>query len=105
MWLAPVQATVVAVADRHGEYAAEVGDQLRSHGLRVDVDVSDATVGEKIRKALTSKHPAVLVVGDADVENKTVGLRWWGGDDEERGVSLDDAVGRLIEAAQLPRSE
>ena len=79
-WLAPVQATVVPVADRHNEYAAEVADALRGAGLRVDVDDHDDTVGEKIRRAITHKHPAVLVVGDNDVENGTVGLRLRGTD-------------------------
>ncbi len=104
MWLAPVQATVVAVADRHRHYAEEVGAALAAGRIRVEVDVSDATVGEKIRRALTAKHPAVLVVGDSDVDGRTVGLRWWGADDEERGVAVDDAVAQIVEAAKLPRA-
>ena len=104
MWLAPVQATVVPVADRHADYALEVGAALRSNELRADVDLSDATVGEKIRKALTAKNPAVLVVGDSDVDARSVGLRWRGSDDEERGVPLDNAVAQLAEAARSPRT-
>ncbi len=103
MWLAPTQASVVPVADRHNEYASEVGEALRSRGLRTEVDISDATVGEKIRRALTQRHPAVLVVGDADVDQKTVGLRWREDDQEERGLALDVAVDRLADAAGAPR--
>src|SRR5690606_24204341 len=62
-WLAPVQATIVPVADRHVEYAENVAARMRDAGLRPEVDASDETVGEKIRRALTHKHPAVLVVG------------------------------------------
>jgi len=103
MWLAPVQATVVPVADRHDEYAQELATELRAAGLRVATDLADATVGEKIRKALLHKRPAVLVVGDDDVENRTVGLRLRGEDTDERGVTVADVRGRLTEAARLPR--
>ena len=102
-WLAPVQATVVPVADRHNDYAQSVGDELRSVGVRVDVDVADETVGEKIRKAITHKHPAVLVVGDSDVEARTVGLRWRGDDQERRGVDLDAAREEIVAAVAPPR--
>src|SRR5690606_37172683 len=55
MWLAPVQATIVPVADRHLDYADSVGERLREAGLRVEVDRSGETVGEKIRRAITAK--------------------------------------------------
>ena len=68
-WLAPVQATIVPVADRHNDYAASrCRSSCGAAGLRVEVDDADDTVGEKIRRAITHKHPAVLVVGDKDVE-------------------------------------
>jgi threonyl-tRNA synthetase len=101
-WLAPVQVTIVPVADRHVEYAEEVADGLGGRGLRVEVDAADETVGEKIRKALTLKHPVVLVVGDTDVEQDTVGLRIRG-EDEERGVSLGEAVERISTFCAPPR--
>ncbi|MEZ5175998.1 MAG: threonine--tRNA ligase [Acidimicrobiia bacterium] len=103
VWLAPVQATVVPVADRHRDYAASVADRLRGVGLRVEVDTADDTVGDKIRKAITAKHPAVLVVGDNDVENDTVGLRLRGDDKEERGVAVQATVERLEKLAAPPR--
>ena len=102
MWLAPVQATVVPVADRHLDYAAAVAERLRREGLRVAVDGADDTVGEKIRRALSAHHPAVLVVGDRDVEAGTVGLRRRGDDHERRGLSLDEAVTELVAEAVPP---
>jgi threonyl-tRNA synthetase len=102
-WLSPVQATVVPVADRHVEYATEVGSVLTTAGIRTEVDAADETVGEKIRKAITHKHPAVLVVGDSDVEAGTVGLRLRGSESEERGVALMDAVARLEDLVAPPR--
>jgi threonyl-tRNA synthetase len=102
MWLAPVQVSVIPVADRHDAYADHVADQLRTAGLRVEVDVSSDTVGDKIRIALTQKHPAVIVVGDNDTENTSVGLRFYGEDKDTRGVPLDSAVDQLAEMAKAP---
>ncbi|GMQ98577.1 MAG: threonine--tRNA ligase [Acidimicrobiia bacterium] len=103
MWLAPVQTTVVPVADRHHDYAHSVGDKLVDAGVRAVVDDADETVGEKVRRAITQKHPAVVVVGDKDIEDETVGLRLRGEDSEERGIPLSDAVDRLREMAKPPR--
>ncbi|MEA2003031.1 MAG: threonine--tRNA ligase [Actinomycetota bacterium] len=102
-WLSPVQATIVPVADRHLEYAEIAADEMRAAGLRVEVDGADDTVGEKIRRAITQKHPAVLVVGDQDVEHRTVGLRLRGEDNERRGFGLDEAIKELVEMARPPR--
>ncbi len=102
-WLAPVQATIVPVADRHVDYAKSVADTLASHALRVEVDDADDTVGEKIRRAITQKHPAILVVGDDDVDAGTVGVRLRDAEGERRGVKLDDAVNELTEVCRPPR--
>jgi len=102
-WLSPVQVTVVPVADRHNEYAQSVADTLAETGVRVEVDTADNTVGEKIRTAITQKHPVVLVVGDSDVENVTVGIRLRGEDAEERGVSVTDAAERITGLIAEPR--
>jgi threonyl-tRNA synthetase len=102
MWMAPVQVSVIPVADRHEEYAGQVADRLRDGGLRVEVDSGDDTVGDKIRKALTQKHPAVIVVGDDDVSGSTVGLRLYGEERDTRGVPLIEATNRLIQMAAKP---
>jgi threonyl-tRNA synthetase len=102
-WLSPVQATVVPVADRHNEYAETVFASLRQAGIRAEVDISDETVGEKIRRAITDKHPAVIVVGDRDIEAGTVGLRFRGDESERRGIPLDAAVAEVVESCAAPR--
>lgn len=102
-WLSPVQATIVPVADRHQEYADEVAAAMRAVGLRVEVDGADDTVGEKIRRAITQKHPAVLVVGDHDVANRTVGVRLRHEEGEERGIALDQVVDDLVSLCEPPR--
>ncbi len=103
MWLSPVQAVVIPVADRHEAYADEVAAALRGEGLRVEANAGSGKLGEKIRNAITEKVGALLVVGDDDVEHRTVGLRVRGEDGERRGVALDDAVAELTESARPPR--
>ena len=103
MWLSPVQATIIPVADRHEAYAAAVADTLGELGLRVENESGSGKLGEKIRKAITQKVGAVLVVGDDDVENRTVGLRMRGEEGERRGVPLEEAAPELTEAAKPPR--
>jgi threonyl-tRNA synthetase len=102
-WLAPVQTTIVPVADRHNDYARRTQDQLRAAGIRTHVDDADDTVGEKIRRAITSKHPSILVVGDKDADAGTVGLRLRGEEHERRAVPRDDAVVELQELCRPPR--
>jgi threonyl-tRNA synthetase len=102
-WLAPVQAQIVPVADRHNDYAWTIRDRMRAAGLRAEVDESDETVGEKVRRAITDKTPAVLVVGDKDVENGTSGYRRYGEDDERRGVAVDEIIDALQAEAEPPR--
>ena len=102
MWMAPVQVSIIPVADRHEEYAEQVANRLRDGGLRVEVESGDDTVGDKIRKALTQKHPAVIVVGDDDVSGSTVGLRLYGEERDTRGVPLIEATNRLVDMAVKP---
>ena len=86
-WLAPVQVRVLPVAAAHEDYARSVEDQLSAAGVRVDrVDANDG-LGKRIRSAKLEKLPYVLVVGDDDVENTTVGVNPRGGD-VERDVPL-----------------
>jgi threonyl-tRNA synthetase len=97
-WLAPVQVTVLPVADRHDDYANEVVARLRADGFRAEMhDGSSGALGARIRRAKTEKVPYVLVVGDTDVENGTVGVNARGSDDPERDVALDDFEARLGE--------
>jgi len=101
-WLSPVQVTIVPVADRHVGYAGQVAAGLRADHLRVEVDDADDTVGEKIRRALTDRHPAVLVVGDDDVAAGTVGVRLRGAE-ERRGVAVSEAAEMIAELCRAPR--
>jgi threonyl-tRNA synthetase len=101
-WLAPVQAMIVPVADRHLDYAESVADRMAEAGLRAEVDRSGETVGEKIRRAIMAKTPAVLVVGDRDVEAGTAGFRRYGGDEERRGTPVGEIIAELGAEAVPP---
>ena len=75
VWLAPVQATVIPITDRHAEYASRVASQLREAGLRVEVDDRGERMNAKIRDAQMQKVPYMLVVGDREVEADKVAVR------------------------------
>lgn len=91
VWLSPVQAQLIPIADRHVEYARSVADRLRSVGLRVEVDSSGERMQAKIRDAQMQKIPYLLVVGDREVEAGQVNLRLRSG--EKRGaLSVDDFI-------------
>jgi threonyl-tRNA synthetase len=75
LWLAPVQAIVLPIADRHAAYAARVEGELREAGLRVEVDARAESIGRKIREAEVRKVPYMLVVGDSEEESGEVSVR------------------------------
>ncbi|MDA1329914.1 MAG: threonine--tRNA ligase [Chloroflexi bacterium] len=93
VWLAPVQAVIVPIADRHIEYAEKVATQLKAAGLRVEVDTSSERMGAKIRDAQNQKVPYMLVVGDKEAESEAVALRLRSGKDEG-AISLADFIAR-----------
>ncbi len=95
-WLAPVQATVLPVSDRNDAYGFRIVDRLKAEGFRAEmIDGSAGSLGARIRKAKTDKVPYILVVGDSDAENGTVGVNKRGTNDPERDVGVDDFVERL----------
>jgi threonyl-tRNA synthetase len=91
VWLAPVQAIVLPIADRHLEYAREVQNRIRGAGLRVDVDERGESVSRKIRDAELAKIPYLLVVGDRELESGSVAVREHHGGD--RGsMSVEELI-------------
>jgi threonyl-tRNA synthetase len=75
VWLAPVQAVVMPITDRHAEYARKVVDQLKAADLRVELDDRKEKVNLKIRDAQLQKIPYMLVVGDREAQDGTVSVR------------------------------
>jgi threonyl-tRNA synthetase len=106
LWLAPVQAVVMPISDRHVEYAARVRDQLAAAGLRIELDDRYEKIGYKIREAQLQKVPYMLVAGDREVAEGTVSVRSRsGGDLGARPVSvfITDALEEAGSKAQGPR--
>jgi len=75
VWLAPVQAVLIPIADRHLDYAHEVAKKLKAEGLRIEVDERPERMNAKIRDAQNQKVPYMLVVGDKEAEAGQVALR------------------------------
>ena len=103
IWCAPVQAVVIPIADRHVEAADELAGLLTARQLRVEVDGSDSRMQNKIRLAQEQKVPYMLVLGDREVEARTVAIRNRAGE-QENGVTWDAFIDRLAEetAARRP---
>jgi threonyl-tRNA synthetase len=75
LWLAPVQALLLPISDRHVDYAEQVAAQLRAAGLRVDVDDRTESIGKKIREGELRKAPYMLVLGDKEAEAGNIAVR------------------------------
>ena len=96
LWLAPVQATVIPIADRHQPYADEVAGKLREAGFRVEVDARSERMNAKIRHAQLQKVPYMLVAGDREAEAGAVAVRVRTGEDLG-AVPLADFLARIEE--------
>ena len=104
VWIAPVQAVVVPVADRHNDYAQRVVDDLRAAGLRAEADVRSESVGKKIAESEHQRIPRILVVGDREVDSGTVSVRVRGeGDAGAR--PLAELRDELVAESAPPRRE
>jgi threonyl-tRNA synthetase len=75
VWLSPVQAMLIPIADRHVDYARQVAQELKQAGLRVEVDDRGERMNAKIRDAQNQKIPYMLVVGDREAEQGAVAVR------------------------------
>ncbi|MBN1217879.1 MAG: threonine--tRNA ligase [Anaerolineae bacterium] len=81
VWLSPVQAVLIPIADRHGSYCERVAERLTAAGLRVEVDTGSERMGNKIRLAQQQKIPYMLVVGDKEQAANQVSVRLRSGED------------------------
>ncbi len=96
-WLHPEQVAVLPISnDKHGEYANEIVKQLKENGLKVDLNIENETLGNKIRKAQGMKIPYMLVFGDKEITNKTVNVRLRTGENLGE-LSLDKFIERVKE--------
>ena len=98
-WLAPVQAVVIPVADRHLPYAREVGARLTAEGFRVEVDGAPMSMQKKIRENAKQKIPYLLIVGDAEEGEGTVNVRKRGEKEQEALTIKEFAECMRVEVA------
>jgi threonyl-tRNA synthetase len=107
LWLAPVQAMVIPVAERHRDYGQTIARQLRAAGLRVGVDERNEKMNFKIREAQVQKVPYMLVVGDKEVETGDVSVRHrQAGDLGRRRIDeLAERIGRLARERAILEEE
>ena len=96
-WLAPVQVTAIPITDDHIPYLRGIADQLRSRGIRVDVDESSDRMQKKIRNAQRAKVPFMLIAGDEDIAAEAVSFRYRDGQ-QKNGVPIGEAISEIVAA-------
>ncbi|MCG7338479.1 threonine--tRNA ligase [Staphylococcus sp. ACRSN] len=102
-WLAPKQVAIIPVnVDLHYDYARRIQDELKSQGVRVDIDDRNEKMGYKIREAQMQKIPYQLVVGDKEVENNEVNVRKYGSQDQET-LEKDEFIWNLVDEIRLKK--
>ena len=98
-WLSPEHLRLLAVSERHNEFVEQLAAELEGHGLRVGVDISDNTVGKKIREAEKMKTPYILVIGDKEKDGEDLMVRKRGSQDTE-SYSKEKFIAYLTEKIQ-----
>jgi threonyl-tRNA synthetase len=100
VWLSPVQAVIVPIADRHVDYAREVGDNFGNEGIRVRVDDRSERMNLKLREAQLEKVPYMLIVGDREVASSGASVRLRNGEDLglETLLQVRSRIKKAIEA-------
>jgi threonyl-tRNA synthetase len=75
LWLSPIQVKIISVGEAHFTYCEELANKFKSQGIRVETDLNNETVGNKIRKAVSEKTPYMLVIGDKEVASNDLAVR------------------------------
>jgi threonyl-tRNA synthetase len=96
-WLAPVQVMGIPVTDAHIPYLDAIAEQLRAHGVRVEVDSGDERMNKKIRNAQKQKVPFMLIAGDDDQAAGAVSFRYRSGE-QKNGVPIAQAIEEILAA-------
>lgn len=75
LWLAPIQVMILPISDKHISYAKRIYGELKKSNIRVELDEEPATIGKKIRQATLQKIPYMIIIGDREIEDKTISVR------------------------------
>jgi threonyl-tRNA synthetase len=92
LWLSPTQIRLISLADRHVPYCEELMQKIEHANIRVDLDDRDETLGKKIRQAEREWIPYIIVIGDAEIDNKTVSVRIRADGKKQNNIRLDDIL-------------
>jgi threonyl-tRNA synthetase len=96
-WLSPVQVRAIPVADAFLPYLQKIVTQMRSSGIRIDIDSSDDRMQKKVRNAQLEKIPFMLIAGEEDQANSAVSIRYRNGD-QKNGIGIDAAIEEILSA-------
>lgn len=102
LWLAPCQAAVLTIAERHADYAREAAGRLKEQGVRVELNTENDKIGYKIRQATIRKVPYLVIIGDKEIEDGKVTVRKRSGDNIGP-FTVDEFAGMLKEEIRLRR--
>jgi len=94
VWLSPVQVKILSVAKKHNIYCQELAEKFQNNDIRTEIDESDETVGNKIRKAVNEKVPYMLVIGDKEMNSSQLNVRDRG-QKETREISSEDFINEV----------
>ena len=95
VWLAPVQARVVPVSQKHAGYTEKIREDMARAGVRVEIDIADESLGKKIRRAKMEKIPYLLVVGDKEAETGTLSVESRGEKNGEK-MTVEEFTARIV---------
>lgn len=105
LWLTPEQVRIVCVsAEKHADYVNSVAEKMRQSGIRVEIDLDNETLGNKIRKATSIKIPYVVVVGDKEMESNILNIRKRG-EKDTINMNVDEFISNIKEKINLKSSE
>ncbi len=96
LWLSPVQVKLVSVGEKHIDFVKSLDSEFKGEGIRSEIDISDETVGNKIRKSALEKNPYILVIGDKEIESEKFAIRVRG-EKDTISLSKEDFIKRLKE--------
>lgn len=96
LWLAPVQSVLIPISEKHAKYAQTIAQQLRENHIRVEINDQDETMQSKIRNAQGQKIPYMIIIGDKEVEEKSISLRTREGE-KQNNITLETLIQEMNE--------
>ncbi len=99
VWLSPIQTKIIPISEKHEDYGRRVLKELKNNNIRAEISVTNETLGKRIRNAELQKIPYILIVGEKEIQNKTVNVRHYrrGQEGEIKIEKLIEKIGKEIE--------